>query len=36
MKKIHTLLADENVQSTLIILSVFLIAGFVMLVSKHP
>ena len=36
MKKIHLLLANENVQSTLIILSVFLIAGFVMLVSKHP
>ena len=36
MKKIHSLLADENIQSTLIILSVFLIAGFVMLVSKHP
>jgi hypothetical protein len=36
MKKIHSLLANENVQSTLVILSVFLIAGFVILVSKHP
>jgi len=36
MKKLHALLASENVQSTLVILSVFLIVGFVILVSKHP
>jgi hypothetical protein len=36
MKKIHSLLANENVQSTLVILSIFLITGFVILVSKHP
>ena len=36
MKKIYSLLANENVQSTIVILSVFLIVGFVILVSKHP
>jgi len=36
MKKIHSLLANENVQSTLVILSIFLITGLVILVSKHP
>jgi hypothetical protein len=29
------MLANENVQSTLVILSIFLITGFVILVSKH-
>ena len=35
MKKINSLLASEDVQSTIVILSVFLIVGFVVLVSKH-
>src|SRR6476661_6902161 len=35
MKKLHSLLSNENVQSTLVILSIFLITGLVILVSKH-